>query len=67
MGTRHKVAAELEPLFVKAENEDLHFYSPYRQLWFSPAELRKEHLNGNFIWGAENWELRDPSEREDAS
>lgn len=63
MATRHEVAAELEPLFWKAEREALHFYSPYRNLWFSPAELRREHLDGKFLWGAQNWKLRDPSER----
>jgi len=63
MAARHEVAAQLEPLFQKAENEGLHFYSPYHQLWFSPAELRREQLEGNFIWGAENWKLRDPNEK----
>lgn len=63
MSDRHEVAAQLEPLFQKAENEGLHFRSTYRGLWFSPAELRKEQLNGKFLWGASNWELRDPSER----
>lgn len=58
-----KVAAELEPLFQKAENEGLHFRSSYRGVWFSPSELRRQHLQGKFLWGASSWELRDPYER----
>jgi hypothetical protein len=63
MSKRHEVAAKMEPLFQKAENEGLHFYSNYRGIWFTPAELRKEQLEGKFLWGPVNWELRDPSER----
>jgi hypothetical protein len=51
---------ELEPLFERAEKEKLWFYSSYQGLWFSPKELKEEHENGKFIWGAGNWQLLDP-------
>jgi len=57
------ILRRLEPLFEKAKNDKLWFYCSYQSLWFSPAELRREHENGKFIWGAENWKLRDPQER----
>lgn len=51
------------PLFRRAEQEGLWFYSPYQQLWFSPEALRRQQERGSFRWGAVNWELRDPRER----
>ncbi|MED4545084.1 hypothetical protein [Lysinibacillus sphaericus] len=53
----------LAPLFKKAEKEGLWFYSTYQHLWFSPQELKNEHLNGRFIWDAVNWTLRSPHEK----
>lgn len=55
-----EILNSLEPLFYRAEKEKLWFFCRYRQLWFSPKELRARHLEGRFIWGACNWELRDP-------
>lgn len=53
----------LEPLFKEAEQENLWFYSNYQDMWFSPEELRKQHANGKFVWGATNWTLRSPYEK----
>jgi hypothetical protein len=53
----------LQPLFDKAEKEGLWFYCSYQQLWFSPNELKNEQSNGRFLWGAVNWQLRDPHEK----
>lgn len=58
-----KILDELEPLFEKAEKEDLWFYCSYQNLWFSPDDLRKRHKNGQYIWSIDNWELRDPKEK----
>ena len=62
MSEHDDILQSLEPLFRKAERECLWFRSPYQDLWFSPAELRANQANGRFIWGPENWELRDPIE-----
>lgn len=53
----------LKPLFEKAENENLWFYSTYQHLWFSPKELRVQHEQGRYVWGAINWTLRSPFEK----
>ena len=55
----------LEPLFEQAEKEGLWFYSSYQDMWFSPKELRDCHAHGRFIWGAVNWQLRNPQEKID--
>ena len=48
----------MQPLFEKAERENLIFYSRYQGLYFTPKELRDNQKNGRFRWGAANWELR---------
>lgn len=66
METEHsteQILKELEPLFVQAMDEKLWFYCNYQDLWFSPKELREKHAEGRFIWGAVNWQLKDPNER----
>lgn len=57
-----KVMRSMGPLFAKAEQLGLWFYSPYQSLWFSPQRLRDQQAQGRFMWGAVNWELRDPKE-----
>ncbi len=62
----HKKQEILEnflPLFKRAEVEGLWFYCNDQDLWFSPAELHKEHSNNRFIYGWTNWKLRDPQEK----
>jgi hypothetical protein len=53
----------LQPLFERAEREGLWFNCSYQDLWFSPNELRKLHKENRFVWGAQNWRLRNPQER----
>lgn len=60
---KDEILDSLEPLFKEAEEEGLWFFSTYQRLWFSPEELREAHEEGRFIWGPDNWELRDPQER----
>lgn len=50
----------LSHLFKIAEEQGLWFYSHYQQMWFSPRELKEQQSRGHFVWGAVNWELRDP-------
>ena len=63
MGDREIIAAGLKPMFARAEKDGLWFFSGYQQLWFSPSELKAEQSQGNFMWGAVNWQLRNPQER----
>jgi hypothetical protein len=53
----------LKPLFEKARTEKLWFYSRHHDAWFSPNQLEESHKEGRFMWGAINWELRDPTEK----
>ena len=60
---RDEILKSLEPLFKTAEESGLWFYCYYQDLWLSAQELRISQSNGRFIWGADNWQLRDPQER----
>lgn len=59
---RVRILESLEPLFREALAKKLWFHSSYQDLWFSPAELRRMHAEGRFVWGPVNWKLRAPSE-----
>lgn len=61
--TKESILKELEFMFEQAEDKGLWFYSRYQQLWFSPNELRENHNEDRYVWGAVNWMLRDPEER----
>ena len=65
MSERDIILEDLAPLFERAERDGLWFHNTYRDLWFSPAELRAHHKNGNgeFVWSSIHWTLRDPRER----
>ncbi|QDX94351.1 hypothetical protein EEL30_19930 [Brevibacillus laterosporus] len=58
-----EIVASLQSLFDQAEKKGLWFYSSYHDIWLSPSKLRQEQENGKFLWGAVNWQLRDPLER----
>lgn len=60
---RAEILRSLEPLFTEAERTGKWFYLKYQAMWFTPTELRVAHNNNKFVWGAVNWELRDPLER----
>ena len=53
----------LKPLFKSAEQNNLWFHCSYQDLWFSPEELRANQSVGRFIWGPDNWTLRNPQEK----
>jgi hypothetical protein len=61
--TKEEILKELDPLFEKAEKENLYFYSNYQCIWMSPKKLRQYHKEGSFIWGPVNWQLKDPKVR----
>lgn len=52
----------LTELIEKARRERKWLHCTYQDMWFSPDELQKENEGGNFRWGAQNFELRDPQE-----
>lgn len=56
------VKASLAPLFKEAREKKLWFFTDYQQIWFSPDELAAQHKAGKFLWGAVNWQLRNPVE-----
>lgn len=58
-----RIKEGLAPLFVEARTKGLWFWCRYQDLWFSPDQLEAEHASGKFVWGAVNWQLRDPMER----
>jgi hypothetical protein len=53
----------LEPMFKEARERGFWFYTSYHDLWFSPDELEQAQSEGRFMWGAVNWQLRNPYER----
>ena len=59
---REEILKSLEPLFNEAEQKGLWFYCSYEQMWFTPKELKQMHSEDRFIWGEDNWELRNPNE-----
>lgn len=55
----------LDRMFEVARQRNMFFFSnqsggPY---WFAPFQLQAEQENGQFIWSAANWELRESRER----
>ena len=62
MSKREKILNELEPLFAEAEKNGLWFRCLYQDMWFTPQELREAHKEDRFVWGACNWELKNPQE-----
>lgn len=57
--------AALDAMFAKARSEGLWFFHGGMSgpIWFSPADLEAEQKKGSFVWGAVNWQLRNPIER----
>ncbi len=55
---RTTIAEQLAPLFARARAEGLYFHGHYQNMWFSPDELEALQAQGEFRWGAVNWELR---------
>jgi len=62
MNEKEQITQGLAPLFSEARQKGLWFFSPYQQLWFSPQQLQNQQAKGKFLWGAVNWQLRNPME-----
>lgn len=57
------ILASLEPLFERAEAENLWFYHQSHdegEVWCSPQHLRLQQSKGQMLWAADHWELRSP-------
>lgn len=56
---------EMRALIAKARAEKKWIYSNTMagEYWWSPDWLEEENTNGRFLWGAINFELRDPQDR----
>lgn len=63
MNDKQEILESLAPLFKAADQNGLWFFSRYQGLWFSPDDLRKAQQKDKFVWGAVNWELRNPNEK----
>lgn len=57
----------LDELFTRARTEGLWFHGRHQDLWLSPDELQAEQKKGQYLWGAVNWELRNPVEMVEAA
>ena len=53
----------MQPLLRQARDEGKWLYVNYQSLWFSPDELEAAYGEGRFLWGPENWALRNPEQR----
>ena len=56
------IIKSLQPMFDRARKERLWFHCPYQDLWLTPDELIEYFDENRFVWGPDNWELRDPQE-----
>lgn len=62
MSDKELILQSLEPLFKEAEEKGLWFRSYYQSVEFTPKELKAQHAQGCYIWGARSWKLFDPKE-----
>lgn len=61
--TAETIRETLRPLLRQARDEGKWLWCGYQSLWFSPDELDAQHDRERFLWGPENWVLRDPAVR----
>lgn len=60
---KHAILMSLQPLFEEAEGNGLWFYHSSHdegEVWCSPPFLKMKQSEGEYIWGPEHWELRNP-------
>lgn len=60
---KHAILMSLRPLFQEAEERGLWFFHKSDQageIWCSPEYLRLKQSEGEYIWGPEHWNLRNP-------
>lgn len=54
---------QMRELIAQARAEKKWLWGGYHDIWFSPDQLEEQRRLGKFMWGPENWKLRDPTER----
>jgi len=54
---KHFIKIDLLNLIDEAEKTNQIIKSHYKDILFTPAELRIEIINDRFIWGRKNWSL----------
>ena len=57
------VKEQLKDLISRARAEGKWIHCFYQDLWFSPDKFEKAIGEERFIWGLENFELRNPKDR----
>lgn len=62
MSAAEQIRETLQPLLCQAREKGKWLYTSYQSIWLSPDELDAHHDQNIFLWGAANWELRDPQE-----
>lgn len=60
-----EIKRELTDLIEKARTEKLWIYYSSQDMWLSPSSLEKLNAAGRYLWGAVNWQLRNPREQID--
>jgi hypothetical protein len=63
MTEKEKALNGLNFMIEEAKEKGLWLRSKYQGIWFHPEDLRQHNEKGNFIWGAGNWDLKDPKEK----
>lgn len=51
-----------DELIAEAKRQNKWVFCHYQRLWFSPDELAVQRRKGRFLWGPQNFEIRDPAE-----
>lgn len=59
---RSDIFSMLGPLMARAKREKLWFWNPLQNLWLSPSQFMAHLKAGQYVWGPDNWRLRDPME-----
>lgn len=63
MSAREQIKAMMAEKILEARGQGLWLRCFYQDMWFSPDELEAAHAKDQFLWGPDNWELRDPLDR----
>lgn len=58
---KEQIEEKLNKLIAEAEEKGMWLWHPYQDSWFSPDELRKEHIVDRWVHES-GWKLRDPKE-----
>lgn len=62
---KQQIIEALKPMIIEAIEKKMWIYGRHHGIWFSPLQFRDALKSEKFIWGPENWELKDPQKRID--